>query len=1447
MRPSLLIISMVFVFGLTSFNLMAQDVPTDSFEDVPAGAFEEITTSVGRWVVTDGRAVIDDRHAKTGRQCLQLTGGEKTSATLYLSEGVATPAILSFHAERWTSRPPFSFRIEQLRNGEWQEIHSGDSSVRVGRAFLNSVEVTLAESSISALRFTCVSPPETGILIDDLRVAPPLPQTIESVERVPLTLPALIGVDTCALVQLRIRTRGSLSPISLTGIRGGIQGVTQMDSLFLSAPSGPSQRLSLPENADALMDWKLNAVVLSEGENLVTVRCRLRPDADIDQQVGAFVKELTFSDGTLQSVEAARSLQRIGVAVRQGGDDDVHTYRIPGLATTNSGTLIGVYDVRRRSGGDLPGDIDVGMSRSTDGGRSWQPMQIIMDMGSDPKWNHDGIGDPAVLVDRVTGTIWVAATWSHGNRSWNGSGPGLAPEETGQLMLVRSDDDGVTWSDPINITAQVKRPEWCFLLQGPGKGITMRDGTLVFAAQYQDPPDQKRLPHSTIIYSQDHGQTWHAGTGAFDDTTEAQVVEVEPGVLMLNCRYNRKSARVVMTTRDMGQTWQKHPTSERSLIEPGACMASLIDVDQEVGADVGGWLLFSNPDSRSGRNHITIKASPDGGKSWPAESRLLLDEGNSAGYSCLSMIDQNTIGILYEGSQAQMTFQRIPLDAVLKSGRTAVKDAVSRATSDARTPERPLDIFVLTGQSNALGTVAPADLEQPLPPSSPDDARIPFFWSNRSTRSGDGQAVLIGDSGGMFRQLQAQQGEGANPVFWGPEVGFARRLLEQGQADFAMIKAARGGGGNSFWKKGAPDDHMYRHVVSTVSQAVKAIPDGRRFRIRAIVYLQGESDSDAEAEAAGERLLLLLRNLRRDLPYAEEAKLLVAGIAAAGGRRDLVRIQQAAAANGCEDLSYLETTDLRDQLYDQLHFGKDAKLLIGRRLADQWQSGIGNSDARLQLPPVFGSHMVLQADAPLPVWGTAVPGSLVEVEFGSERLTTTAAASGEWQVRLSSRPPTTVPETLIIRSGHQQISCRDVLIGDVWVCAGQSNMEWPLQQSTHGAEELRELAAAEESAVRLLDLTDGPRGVSGSYTRGQLTQLTPATFVDGQWKEATVDSVSEFSAVAWYFGSTMHRRLKRPIGMICPAVGGSPAEAWIPREALEADPELPGLVAGHWLDNPLLGDFSPDRGEQNLLEAMHNGETIPGDSSGPNHPFKPGFLWSAGIAPLIPYSIRGVIWYQGESNAETSLRVQQHEHLFPLLVTQWRQHWGLGDFPFVYVQLPAMERSEWPLFRDGQRRMLNRLNHVAMAITIDTGDRTDVHPRLKKPVGQRLALAAMGIVRESPDEPGSATFSGPLLQSVRSEGGTVALTFTQCGTGLRSRDGAPLRHFELAGSDGRFYPAVATVTGHSQLIVASEHVPQAVQVRYGWIPWPDPPVNLCNDLDLPASPFSAPVERAEMP
>ncbi|MEL7335779.1 MAG: sialate O-acetylesterase, partial [Planctomycetota bacterium] len=393
----------------------------------------------------------------------------------------------------------------------------------------------------------------------------------------------------------------------------------------------------------------------------------------------------------------------------------------------------------------------------------------------------------------------------------------------------------------------------------------------------------------------------------------------------------------------------------------------------------------------------------------------------------------------------------------------------------------------------------------------------------------------------------------------------------------------------------------------------------------------------------------------------------------------------------------------------------------------------------------------------------------------------------------------------------------------------------------------------DQSQLRLLHLIGGARGSSGSYTRQHLSCLTPESFCEGRWRMASAESARDFSAVAWFFGKHLQQNLKVPVGVICPAVGGTPTEAWIPRESLESDAELKGLVAGNWLDNERLGEFCRTRGVQNLLAAMQAGESIPADDGGPNHPFKPGFMWEAGIQPLIPYAIRGAIWYQGESNAETPDRVREHTRLFPLLIHSWRQHWGQGDFPFLYVQLPALNRPEWPLFREGQRRLLGELDNVGMAITIDTGHPSNVHPTWKRPVGERLAKWALGTtymnaVVEAATLRGTdagtqplaspSLYSGPLFDSAQRKDGMLVLRFQHSGNRLKSSDGKGLRHFEVCGDDGIFHPASAKVIEKHSIALTSPNVANPRHARYAWLPWPDPPVNLFNSANLPASPFS---------
>lgn len=408
---------------------------------------------------------------------------------------------------------------------------------------------------------------------------------------------------------------------------------------------------------------------LFPGVNYFWVSIEMKPNASILSKLTAKVTRATAGGKTIPITrhEPSDVTRYLGVGVRHAGDDGAAAYRIPGLVTTNNGTLLAVYDVRYNNSADLQEYVDVGLSRSIDKGQTWEDMRLIMqfgEFGGLPK-AQNGVGDPAILVDQNTGTIWVIAAWTHGmgnGRAWHNSQQGMGIDQTAQLVLAKSDDDGKTWSEPINITQQVKDPSWYFLLQGPGNGITMEDGTLVFATQYIG---ADRIPNAGIMYSQDQGKTWKIHNHARTNTTEAQVVEVESGVLMLNMRDNRGGSRAVAVTRDLGKTWTEHPSSRHALQEP-VCMASLIKVKASDNVLNKDMLFFSNPNTTKDRKDITIKASLDGGQTWLSDNQLLLDEGYGWGYSCLTLIDNETLGIIYEGSCAHMVFQAIKLTDILK-------------------------------------------------------------------------------------------------------------------------------------------------------------------------------------------------------------------------------------------------------------------------------------------------------------------------------------------------------------------------------------------------------------------------------------------------------------------------------------------------------------------------------------------------------------------------------------------------------------------------------------------------------------------------------------------------------------------------------------------------------------------------------------------------------------
>ena len=423
------------------------------------------------------------------------------------------------------------------------------------------------------------------------------------------------------------------------------------------AEVGPSEKVVLRGNYN-----------LFPGVNFFWISLQMKTDASLHTKIVSDLRAVKVDGKELycKFISPKAITHRMAVGVRHAGNDGSASFRIPGLVTTNKGTLLGVYDVRYNSSVDLQEYVDVGLSRSTDGGKSWEKMRLPLSFGEYgglPK-AQNGVGDPSILVDTQTNTVWVVAAWTHGmgnQRAWWSSHPGMDINHTAQLVLAKSTDDGKTWSKPINITEQVKDPSWYFLLQGPGRGITMSDGTLVFPTQFID---STRVPNAGIMYSKDRGKTWKMHNMARTNTTEAQVAEIEPGVLMLNMRDNRGGSRAIAITKDLGKTWTEHPSSRKALQEP-VCMASLIHVDAKDNVLNKDLLLFSNPDTTKGRNHITIKASLDKGLTWLPEHQIMLDEAEGWGYSCLTMIDKETIGILYESSVAHMTFQAVKLTDLL--------------------------------------------------------------------------------------------------------------------------------------------------------------------------------------------------------------------------------------------------------------------------------------------------------------------------------------------------------------------------------------------------------------------------------------------------------------------------------------------------------------------------------------------------------------------------------------------------------------------------------------------------------------------------------------------------------------------------------------------------------------------------------------------------------------
>ena len=495
-----------------------------------------------------------------------------------------------------------------------------------------------------------------------------LPMTVlaqkESVIKVKATAPVaplIREISPNAFLKLAIYAEKGDASLQSLDLSINKQGFDVLDSMFLfdnaNEPAFDPKKPMQGFKPSAKM--KLSGIKINPGYNYIWLGVKLKQDVSLDANVEIHVKSLSFSPTSKVGIMEVGSgfSKKIGAAIRRAWDDGVHTYRIPGIAITDKNTLIAVYDIRYKHSGDLPANVDVGMSRSTDGGNTWEPMRNIMDMGE--PHDNNGVGDPAIVFDPISKKLFVVALWSKGNRSIAGSGPGLTPDETGQLVISESSDDGLTWSKPVSITPQVKDPAWKLFFQGPGNGIVMKNGTIVFAAQYWD---AAHMPHSTLIYSRDRGLTWKRGIGAKSNTTEAQVEELQSGVLMLSMRDNRGKFRSVATTTDMGQTWLEHPTSY-NLLEDPVCMAGFMKANVQTKDGLKEVMFFSNPNSQVARINMSIRASKDLAKTWP--HNLLIDERPTFGYSVMVRIDEKTIGLLYEGIR-DLYFVRVPVNEIVR-------------------------------------------------------------------------------------------------------------------------------------------------------------------------------------------------------------------------------------------------------------------------------------------------------------------------------------------------------------------------------------------------------------------------------------------------------------------------------------------------------------------------------------------------------------------------------------------------------------------------------------------------------------------------------------------------------------------------------------------------------------------------------------------------------------
>lgn len=484
-------------------------------------------------------------------------------------------------------------------------------------------------------------------------------------------------------------------------------------------------------------------------------------------------------------------------------------------------------------------------------------------------------------------------------------------------------------------------------------------------------------------------------------------------------------------------------------------------------------------------------------------------------------------------------------------------------------------------------------------------------------------------------------------------------------------------------------------------------------------------------------------------------------------------------------------------------------------LAKTVYSGITGDYGGLQMSQLYTDYMVLQRDIPLDIHGIANAGEKITVSISNQKATATANNQGKWSVVL--KPMNAATDLMLtVEAGSAAKVYKHVAVGEVWLCSGQSNMAFMLCQADTYK---RDIDNVGDPQLRLFDMKARWETYNVAWPASCLDSLNHLQYYRSTtWQPTTPDNAKWFSAIAYYYGRMLRDSLKVPVGLICNAVGGSPTEAWVDRNTLETC--FPAILK-NWLHNDFIQDWVRGRAAKNLTnDNTHLGR----------HPYEPCYLYESGILPLQKYPIKGVIWYQGESNAHN---MEAHSELFKLLVGSWRSNWSNPTMPFYFVQLSSLNRPSWPWFRYSQLQLMQQIANTGMAVSSDCGDSLDVHPLRKQPVGQRLARWALNKTYGM-----SVTPSGPIYKGVVRSADALIVSFDYADS-LCTSDGKQPSTFEIAEEEGMYYPATTVIEGNTVRLTSPE-VKNPRYVRYGWQPFTR--ANLINGDALPASTFRGKAE-----